>query len=508
MLNSYTQQIYTASELGSASLPDGATTITAIQFEYRGAAAGGQNFNNWTVYVGNKSSETFSGSNDWTPVSEMTEVFNGIVPIPNASGEWFEVQFATPFEWDGTSNIVIAVDENASGHNSPAGFRTYGGTNSSLRAYKWSSMDPAAAPSTYSGKTRLNNKPIIRFTFADGNDNGGDNGDNGDDNGTSTPIDTTQIEALTVAGFANFKGLTQFDGLVRATSGLVLENLEPELDTNDNFSMLTRGEDGVLRGLDRGTFISNIYLNDCFTHTLRGGLGEGSEGLGELPSWGSRNNEGTNPVLYTGLNCPTRVGIGTSTPQARLDVRGEAYFSGPTKVDSRLNAQRLFIGRTPELEGTSLSVLRTTSTPENLPPLLTLGYVNPSEGAEYHALTFNADGKLVIRNSLEEILQLENDGLLRARRIRIDLEVWSDYVFEEGYELKPLAEVKQFITENGHLPNFPSEKEVIENGVDLGDMNRLLLEKIEELTLYIITQNEDLENLKAELAVLRKIVAK
>ena len=80
-------------------------------------------------------------------------------------------------------------------------------------------------------------------------------------------------------------------------------------------------------------------------------------------------------------------------------------------------------------------------------------------------------------------------GLLCAKEVRVSLTgapCWPDFVFSKDYKLLPLHEVEQFIAENQHLPNVPSAAEVKANGVELGEMNALLLQKVEELTLYII----------------------
>ncbi|HZH85796.1 MAG TPA: hypothetical protein VFD77_00670 [Brumimicrobium sp.] len=93
-----------------------------------------------------------------------------------------------------------------------------------------------------------------------------------------------------------------------------------------------------------------------------------------------------------------------------------------------------------------------------------------------------------------KLLQLDNDGLLRAREIKVDLDAWPDYVFKKEYELMPLNEVKTFIKENGHLPNVPSAKEIEADGVNLGEAAKTSMEKIEELTLYLLEINEKVEN--------------
>ncbi len=81
-------------------------------------------------------------------------------------------------------------------------------------------------------------------------------------------------------------------------------------------------------------------------------------------------------------------------------------------------------------------------------------------------------------------------------RVRLSSD-WADYVFNKNYQLKPLKEVEKFINRNGHLPNVPSAKEIKENGLELGNIVTIQQEKIEELTLYAIQQQKEIEELKA-----------
>jgi hypothetical protein len=81
---------------------------------------------------------------------------------------------------------------------------------------------------------------------------------------------------------------------------------------------------------------------------------------------------------------------------------------------------------------------------------------------------------------------------------------WADYVFANGYQLKPLGELENFIKINQHLPNVPSAADVANNGIELGAMNAKLLEKIEELTLYILQQQKQLQAQQDNGALLRK----
>jgi chitodextrinase len=89
------------------------------------------------------------------------------------------------------------------------------------------------------------------------------------------------------------------------------------------------------------------------------------------------------------------------------------------------------------------------------------------------------------------------DGKLITEEVKVKLSGnWPDYVFKEDYQLPNLEEIQKHIKEKGHLPNIPSAKEVETNGFELGEMNRLLLEKIEELTLYTIQQQNFIESQK------------
>lgn len=106
-----------------------------------------------------------------------------------------------------------------------------------------------------------------------------------------------------------------------------------------------------------------------------------------------------------------------------------------------------------------------------------------------------------------DIYKLSVAGKVRAHEVKV-YNTWADYVFEEDYNLKPLTEVEEFIAENGHLPNVPSAAEVEEKGIELGEMTKIQQEKIEELTLYLIQQQKENQELKKELNELKALVNK
>jgi len=94
--------------------------------------------------------------------------------------------------------------------------------------------------------------------------------------------------------------------------------------------------------------------------------------------------------------------------------------------------------------------------------------------------------------------KLSVEGKIRAHGVKV-YTGWADYVFEDSYELPTLKEVEDYINTNGHLKDIPSAEEVEENGIELGEMNKLLLQKIEELTLYTIQLKKEVDELKSKM---------
>jgi hypothetical protein len=92
--------------------------------------------------------------------------------------------------------------------------------------------------------------------------------------------------------------------------------------------------------------------------------------------------------------------------------------------------------------------------------------------------------------------QLAVNGTIHSKEVKVDMDSWPDFVFKKEYSLPTLNEVETHIKEKGYLINLPSEAEVKKEGVNLGDMNAKLLQKIEELTLYMIDVNKKVNELQ------------
>lgn len=99
--------------------------------------------------------------------------------------------------------------------------------------------------------------------------------------------------------------------------------------------------------------------------------------------------------------------------------------------------------------------------------------------------------------TVDRLFALDWNGNLTVKGVTVTVENFPDYVFEKDYNLMSIEELDTYIKTNKHLPNVPSAADVKENGANLGDLNKALLEKVEELTLYIIEQQKQINELKA-----------
>lgn len=233
------------------------------------------------------------------------------------------------------------------------------------------------------------------------------------------------------------------------------------------------------------------------------------------------------------------VGIGTPLPAAKLDVSGEAIFRDPNNdatayVDMISGTTgHLTTGVVGGSGGATILWNRKntdlTLGTNDLPRLTVKGNGNIGIGvqdpgssklhvaAATNGLTVTSnstaagDTPFLVRSgngSIEGLIVRANgnvgmgtinpqsklavNGKITCKEVEVTLSGFPDYVFEPDYELMTLEEVESYIKANGHLPNVPSACEVEENGLGLGEMNKILLEKVEELTLHLIEKDQQM----------------
>ncbi len=131
-------------------------------------------------------------------------------------------------------------------------------------------------------------------------------------------------------------------------------------------------------------------------------------------------------------------------------------------------------------------------------------FVINSKGASY----FNGGNVLIGKTSQSNnSYKLDIAGKVRANEVVVNTS-GADYVFKSGYDLKTLEEVEDFIQENGHLPGVPSAAEMQKEGMAVGELNTKLLEKVEELTLYMLEFKAEMQQLKKENEYLKEQIFK
>lgn len=147
------------------------------------------------------------------------------------------------------------------------------------------------------------------------------------------------------------------------------------------------------------------------------------------------------------------VGIGTTTPTAKLHVIGDALVSANLQVDGSAR----------------------------------IGNIQPSTNTGSHALAVG--------------------GSIICEEVKVALEAnWPDYVFDPSYNPMLLSEVESYIQSNQRLPGIPSAEKIAEEGLAVGQMQVMMMEKIEELTLYVIRQQKELDELKADKEALKNLI--
>jgi hypothetical protein len=178
-----------------------------------------------------------------------------------------------------------------------------------------------------------------------------------------------------------------------------------------------------------------------------------------------------------------RIGISNTSPTVNLDVNG-SFKSQSANV-------------TGTITGNALSAQSATITGAFTANGATITGALSAQSATIPTITGNTNVTGTLTASALNVQSARIDGTLCTKEVQVAATpCWPDFVFEEDYPLMSLPETEQFIKANKHLPNVPSAAEVEANGIHLGEMNAILIQKVEELTLYILDLQNQINELK------------
>jgi len=340
--------------------------------------------------------------------------------------------------------------------------------------YKTDDVNFYSLFSNSSGFGLYNSNTAKNILYADINDRVGI--------GTSTPISNFQVK-----GKSDYDSSTQFfltnNASAYGRTHLVLTG------------RFEAGNDAWLFG----TGARNAIV---FSQNLGGAVGDYGEEKFSLQLEGNSNSLGflskaknSTPVLA--MTQGGNVGIGLANPSDKLSVDGAiAAYGGEerqvlTYLPTNYNEGDIVSGSSYKWYGDIWTIgnIRSGSMP-------TGGFgISLNNNMNFKILP-NGDVGIGTATPKEK---LSVNGKIRAKEIKVEATNWPDYIFEEGYQKQSLTEIEQFIKENKHLPGVPTAKQVEQEGVELGEMNKILLKKIEELTLHLIEKEKKLDQINTDL---------
>ena len=264
-----------------------------------------------------------------------------------------------------------------------------------------------------------------------------------------------------------------------------------------------------------GTTGNPLTLTERMRITLDGNVGIGTT------SPTQKLHVAGNAYFSGNANFSGNVGIGTTTPDTKLHVSGNTYLGGTASIG--------YSGQSYDEFGYNIGFTGTSNTytyrRNNYAASIRMGYNGSIEfrtapsGTSGANLTLTERMKILengnvgigFTNPTQRLSVAGNvnvAGILRARDVIVDVNIGADFVFSPSYPLRPLSEVEQFITANKHLPDIAPADTMIQNGVNMGEFQIQLLQKIEELTLYVIEQQKQIEAQSLIIDELKKDVRK
>ncbi|MFD2874138.1 hypothetical protein ACFS5N_16770 [Mucilaginibacter ximonensis] len=247
---------------------------------------------------------------------------------------------------------------------------------------------------------------------------------------------------------------------------------------------------GFLGNIPAGTGRWNLYMAGNAANYIGGNLGVATTtpiaklqvGSASASAWGS-----ISPMLFvsgTAIDNSTATGAtvsGITTTQFTLGPHALTASNGTSGSPvTYTTAATMYIAGAPSPGANTI-----ITSPYAL-------YINSGDSF-FNGTKNSFSGKILIGTTTARDEMLSVNGNIRARQIKIETANWPDYVFASQYTLPNLSDLKAYIDKNKHLPDMPSEKEIAADGQNLGEINKVLVKKVEELTLYLIEKDKQLK---------------
>jgi hypothetical protein len=300
--------------------------------------------------------------------------------------------------------------------------------------------------------------------------------------GTTTP--SAKLEVVGNGGITSFTGTTSLGLLVRGSN-----------NGNDDLS-----------GIDFTGYSADYNAKPLARIAVK------PTSNGSYLLFGTSNGY-TNGITNTAMaiDYNGNVGVGTTTPISKLDVRGDLYIDKGND-DSHIywGSHNMTMGTKPGDYSHNVFTLKPGGASQGKLFSVLKMYSANSESSFEQKVQIHSDdvsyfnGGNVGIGTTNPMNKLDVNGTVHAREVKIDNNNWPDFVFKSNYKLRQLVEVENFIKVNGHLPEMPKAEDVHSNGVNVSDMQAKLLQKVEEMTLYIIEQNKQIKELQNRISELEK----